>query len=382
MHVYCILANYSILKNPHRNLYKSLNEKITIFRKMSKKKVFVPVISLAIVMFLFVPTVSAALVPQILTDFMTWLFLKLPAGMQAGDDAAIAFFKFVIWILVFAIVYYGCTFAFKDQKRIASVVAMVMALITVFFLPTDVLRFLLIEYSVVVSVLLGLVPVIVGVILSRNVREHQPGLSNILMWMVAIMCFVLWAYFTGFSATVPDEQRKLYDFLGQLIGVGGIIALIYAVIGMLFGFANSGSLWGRGGFGRDWGGGGDTGRYRDDGTHAPATAHPTPRSPRATRRRSDAIARSLHNLRAYYDNMQRICNSVPPPGRRILINSAIQYINGNVHALNGAQINHMNRTALSRIGILRRRQTNLMAFTYAYNMYIREYRNLYNLLRS
>ena len=53
-----------------------------------------------------------------------------------GEDAGAMFWaKFLIWLLLFAAFFFGATKVFKDNKRIAAVVALVLSLIGTVMMP-------------------------------------------------------------------------------------------------------------------------------------------------------------------------------------------------------------------------------------------------------
>src|SRR3989338_11376623 len=96
---------------------------------MSRKKVFLLLVSFVFMMSLFANFVSAQEKSGLEGAFDTIrkLFGFLPEvitleKLVGGDAAAVFWAKFLVWLLLFAVIYFGAGFVFKEQKRIAVVV--------------------------------------------------------------------------------------------------------------------------------------------------------------------------------------------------------------------------------------------------------------------
>src|SRR3989338_10120100 len=114
---------------------------------MGKKKVIFLLVSL-VLMASFAPFVNAQtqdFIPQILKDFLKWIFLTLPEQAQSGQEAFVIYFRLILWVAVFAIVYLGASRIFRQEggnNRIAATVSAIFALISVMFIPEAILLFL------------------------------------------------------------------------------------------------------------------------------------------------------------------------------------------------------------------------------------------------
>ena len=130
---------------------------------MGKKKVIFLLVSL-VLMASFAPFVNAQtqdFIPQILKDFLKWIFLTLPEQAQSGQEAFVIYFRLILWVAVFAIVYLGASRIFRQEggnNRIAATVSAIFALISVMFIPKGILMFLFTTYSAVVSISMALAP--------------------------------------------------------------------------------------------------------------------------------------------------------------------------------------------------------------------------------
>src|SRR3989338_7361355 len=114
---------------------------------MSRKKVFLIVVSL-VLMSLFSFVVSAENgdgrgLGGVLDTFRN-LFQAIPDALTldnlvGGDNIAALFWaKFLIWLLLFAGLYFGASKVFADNKRIAVVVALAISLMGALLIPNNI----------------------------------------------------------------------------------------------------------------------------------------------------------------------------------------------------------------------------------------------------
>ncbi|MEK6869771.1 MAG: hypothetical protein AABX74_06045, partial [Nanoarchaeota archaeon] len=75
------------------------------------------------------------------------------------EDAAIFWAKFLVWLLLFAGFFFGATKAFKDNKRIAAVVALVFSLIGTLMMPNGWIINIFQSYGFLSGLLIWVVPV-------------------------------------------------------------------------------------------------------------------------------------------------------------------------------------------------------------------------------
>ena len=209
---------------------------------MGKKKVFLLLVSLLMISLLSnVVSAQQDYVPEMVEDFFEWLFFKLPEEAKAGTDTFVVYFKIILWILLFAMFYFGTTKVFKDNPRIATTIALVFSLITVILIPQGILMFIFTTYSAIITILLGFVPLFIGIYLRRAIPEEHQTMRSLVLGLIGVIAIFVGGYFT----TSPDGD--LYKQLGQYSTFGGFIALIWAVIALIMGFRGGG---GGGGGGR------------------------------------------------------------------------------------------------------------------------------------
>ena len=147
---------------------------------MSRKKVFLLVVSL-VFMSLFSNFVSAAEGDDSglgsAFDTIRQLFAFLPElitmeKLLGEDTAAIFWAKFLVWLLLFAVVYFGASAVFKENKNISIVVALVIALIGALLIPSDMLFNIFQTYGLLAGLLIWFVPVAAGVWIAHTVQNR------------------------------------------------------------------------------------------------------------------------------------------------------------------------------------------------------------------
>lgn len=180
-------------------------------------------------------------VPQILRDMLKAVFITLPKEAQAGTEAFVYYSKFLVFIAIYAIFFFGTNKLFKDSRRIAGVVAFIAALISTILIPKAFLLFLFGEYSAVVSILLGLVPVLIGLYLRHKISAEHKAMRSIIMLLVAVLAIIFGSYMIGFAGTVSGTDAELYGQVGQWASLGGLFGLIAAFVGFAGAFGGAGS---------------------------------------------------------------------------------------------------------------------------------------------
>lgn len=212
---------------------------------MNRKKVIFLLVILSLLISLASTSVFAATtdyMPNILKEFFKWLFFTLPEQARSGDEAFVIYFKLILWLLLFPIIFFGANKIFPDSRRISGVIAGVFALIAVIFIPKGILIFIFTEFSAVTSLILALAPVFIGMFIRSKIPDDLPILKNGIMIIVGVILLTTGAYFTG--AALTGEGDKLFGDFGTWASLFGAIAVIWGFGAFLFGFG-----YGKGGGG-------------------------------------------------------------------------------------------------------------------------------------
>ncbi|MFH2028157.1 MAG: hypothetical protein ABIJ08_03395 [Nanoarchaeota archaeon] len=218
------------------------------------RKLFLPVL----MFFLSFKMVLAKtdFIPDILKEMLTGLFVVLPQGARAGGtEVFVIWAKFLFFIMLTAIIYFGAKKLFQDNARIALIVSICLSLTGIILMPTGILIFLFHEFTAVLSIGLGLLPVFVGLYLRSRIPADNPIIRALVIILVAILAIVFAGYMIGYSSGSDDPSAPIFDQVGQWSMVFGTLGLVWGffsfVTGFSFGGAGAGGTHGATG-GRDW----------------------------------------------------------------------------------------------------------------------------------
>src|SRR3989344_5375662 len=93
--------------------------------KIRQKRVWPTIIGLLIS--LQIVLAESKYVPQIMKDFLRFLFKDLNVAATAGDDLFIIYAKLFLFFMLFAIFFFAGNKLFKNQRKISGTVALVVA---------------------------------------------------------------------------------------------------------------------------------------------------------------------------------------------------------------------------------------------------------------
>lgn len=213
---------------------------------MGKKKLFLLLFSLVFMSLLsglaFATHTSShqSFLPEIIEDVAQFLFLDLGTFTETAPDTFILYSKFIFFILVFSIFYWGASKAFKDNMRIGGVIAFIFALIGTVLLPGEFMIFIFETYSQVIGFAFGILPFVIGLMISHMVFKGEETWQRILRGIV----YVLMGVFTfALVGTLRGFEDTLYIELAQWAEIGAFIAIligIFVLIGSIGGGSGTG----------------------------------------------------------------------------------------------------------------------------------------------
>ena len=220
---------------------------------MGKKKVFLLLASL-VLMSLFSNFASAQEEGAGLGeafDTIRELFAFLPElvtleKLIGGDTAAIFWAKFLVWLLLFAVLFFGASKVFPDNKRIAVIVALVIALMGTLLIPYPILVNIFQTYGLVAGIVVWAIPLVAGMYIAHKVEN--PFARALIYGLAAWILFSI-------NNTVVKEQgfaNTNFPFFGLLLAV--VIILFFWNLGQIFGIGGGGGAGGgrAGDIGRDF----------------------------------------------------------------------------------------------------------------------------------
>ncbi len=233
---------------------------------MGKKKVFLLLASL-VLMSLFSNFASAQEEGAGLGeafDTIRELFAFLPElvtleKLIGGDTAAIFWAKFLVWLLLFAVLFFGASKVFPDNKRIAVIVALVIALMGTLLIPYPILVNIFQTYGLVAGIVVWAIPLVAGMYIAHKVEN--PFARALIYGLAA------WILFSINKTIVKGQEfaNTNFPFFGLLLAV--VIILFFWNLGQIFGIGGGAGGGRAGDIGRDfmdWATGrGDRGRRGD-----------------------------------------------------------------------------------------------------------------------
>ena len=216
---------------------------------MSRKKVFLLVVSLLLIS-LFSNAVSAQENNGGLGsafDTIRQLFAFLPElitmeKLLDADPVAIFWAKFLIWLGLFAVIYFGASFPFKQNPRIAVVVALVISLMSALMIPNSIIGSIFQTYGLLAAIIVWAVPVFAGFYLAHLVPNR---LARALIYLLT---FIVLTLING-NTLVQDTWNIALPYFTLLWAVVLILFLwnLFAGLGEL-GIGGGGGGGGGGGF--------------------------------------------------------------------------------------------------------------------------------------
>src|SRR3989338_1904393 len=141
---------------------------------MSGKKVFLLLVSL-VIMGLFANGVFAqgeglGGVAETIRELFGFIPDVLTLDKLVGGDAAALFWaKFLVWLLLFAGLYFGASKVFADNKRIAVIVALAISLMGALLIPNNIVINIFQTYGLAAGFIVWFIPVVAGMFLAHKI---------------------------------------------------------------------------------------------------------------------------------------------------------------------------------------------------------------------
>jgi hypothetical protein len=187
----------------------------------------------------------AVVLPEQAKKLLEFIFIDLSKLGISGDASALIAFKFMTWILVFTLIYFGLTKSgvFGEKKNIAVVISIILALMTTIMLPGALVMTLFQTYSFIVGIVLIALPIVLGIWLGTSTFKESTKFNYFMRGLILfVIAYVLGALLTSLLVTGQALYMKLYDW-----GVWGVIGCVVAGIVNMLRIAGAGgtkSGWG------------------------------------------------------------------------------------------------------------------------------------------
>ena len=154
--------------------------------------------------------------------------------IEGTDEVAKFWARFLVWILLFATIYFGAGFVFKDNKRVAVVVSIVISLMGTLLIPYSILVNIFQTYGLVAGIIVWTIPLAAGMFIAHKVQ--QPFLRALIYGIAAWILFSI-------NETIVKVQgfaNTSFPFFGLLLAV--VIILFFWNLGAMFGIQGGGGI--------------------------------------------------------------------------------------------------------------------------------------------
>ena len=113
------------------------------------------------------------------------------------EQNLVAFMRILIGILIFSLLYTGTRAVpgLKENRNIAITVSIILAIISVIFIPSSILIGIGAAYSTLFAVVILAVPIVAGFILYRSMSDEN-------IWFKVAILVLLWLALTGLKNVV------------------------------------------------------------------------------------------------------------------------------------------------------------------------------------
>ena len=154
-----------------------------------------------------------------------WIFVDL--SQHVGDDIYFFWVKFLLFILLLAIYYFGVTKVIKDQNKIARVVALVLSLMSVLLMPSGLLISVMNTYTVVAAVVVMAIPISAAFMICHFVLNKDNPAFNGLKGLIYLLAGFVFGNIAGFQQFL--DFKNFASWAGFAEGLCTIAAIYYIV---------------------------------------------------------------------------------------------------------------------------------------------------------
>ena len=168
---------------------------------------------------LFLPS-ALALIPDSVGNLFTE---RLPQGIINGDTFAVFFFKFILWVIVFAAMYAAIA-KVHENKRTALIIALAMSLAGVALIPSGTITGIFTLYAGIFSILIIILPLLLLWYFNREVLgKSAAGWSKALIYIFVSAVLIFFA--------LPMQQGSgIYADFGEWLEIGAVVLFFAGLI--------------------------------------------------------------------------------------------------------------------------------------------------------
>ena len=166
--------------------------------------------------------------PESVENVFLFIFKYLPEGIRSESTMAIIYFKFLIWIFVFAAIYSAMKKVMHDNNRLASTAAFVISLSSVILIQNKIILMIFELYSSVIAIVLAILPILLILYFNKKVFPNwgmKEGWSKGVMFIIAAVIILFLA-----SAIAEGGRGAFYSDLAGWMEVAAIACFFLGLI--------------------------------------------------------------------------------------------------------------------------------------------------------
>lgn len=174
------------------------------------------------------------ILPDILEDWLKFIFIDLGDYAEGGDEIFVIYAKVILFLLVFAVLFWSADKIFHEKARIGGTVAFIVALISVILLPGEVILMIFQTYSVIIGYLFILLPVIIALFLAYKFagdKENMDKHPHLIKMVKGIIFIAVALFIFSLVGNLSSYGSDAYLEVAKWAKVGAIICLL---IGLFF----------------------------------------------------------------------------------------------------------------------------------------------------
>ena len=212
---------------------------------MNKKKIAILIFLLSLFTFLSIGMVYAGpgeSIGKALESTVGWI--KLDLSDIGGPSSSTFYARFLIWIFLFAALYFAAGYIFQGKRNIQLAVAAVLAIIGAAVIPGTVLQGIFRSYFLFFSIVLFLLPIIAVFFLSHKIKEmeafkNKPAAGHLLSGVAFLVTLVVMSTLNEtMKGQIPQKVIDLQMWFDLAVGICTIM-LIWHVAAVFFGFGRT-----------------------------------------------------------------------------------------------------------------------------------------------
>ncbi len=180
-------------------------------------------------LFAMLPSASAVTAQQVIQSIITLDFLNavgiLPAGVTVNPIEG--FTRFLLLILLFALLYKG-TELLKLGNSVSVVIALVVSLLTVIFIPGTILLAAAASYGTLFSLTILSLPVLAGLALYFVLKDH-PWIRAVVMLLLLLTVNEVQKYVGSWSSSSGAGYAPVITTVAEWFGIIWWVVLVLAI---------------------------------------------------------------------------------------------------------------------------------------------------------